>query len=452
MRQPPRSLRRVLLPVLMLAVVTPFVVWPGSREHSMRWLITAWSLSTRTEGRIVPLVTTEMGSVSQVVVATGRVEPVVEIALANKIPGRIRSIFAKEGESVTRGQPLIAFDDEEPVAQQRLARAKIANAEAELVRARRALEAARARWEEAKSGARPQEIERARAELNEARQKAVYDNQQRERYRRLAAHGYVARSEYDSATTAAEMSEARVKMAEETLDLLREGPKPETVRSAWAQVKEAEAELQRAETQVVQAHAELKNADVSLKTTVIESTVDGKVIRKLVEPGEAVDIGMPLMVVGDVSKVIVKAEVDETDVAKLALGQSVEILSDAYPGQVFRGRLIEIGQAVGKRKIRSDDPSRIQDMKVLETKVEVTEGGERLKLGVTVDVKIRGGREGVAVIPASVVPPGSHEALVRVVGSSGTEMRQITLGARDGEKVEVVSGLRIGEQFAVPGR
>lgn len=88
----------------------------------------------------------------------------------------------------------------------------------------------------------------------------------------------------------------------------------------------------------------------------------------------AAQIRAPLMVLGDVAKVIVKAEEDETDVGKLALGQAAEVTADAYPGRVFPGKIIEIGQAVGERKVKPEDPAKIQGMKVIETKIEVTEG------------------------------------------------------------------------------
>ncbi len=65
---------------------------------------------------------------------------------------------------------------------------------------------------------------------------------------------------------------------------------------------------------------------------------------------------------------------DETDVGKLALGQGAEVTAEAYPGRVFLGKIIEIGQAVGKREVTPEDPAKIQDMKGLETKIEVTEG------------------------------------------------------------------------------
>jgi ABC exporter DevB family membrane fusion protein len=321
-------------------------------------------------------------------VATGRVEPLIEVALANKIPGRIKAVLVRQGDQVQIGQPLILFDDGEYRTQFVLVQRRVATAEAEVTQAQRALESSRAHWVEIKSGPRTEEIERARAEIEQARQRARNTEIERQRAKELSLRGSMALSEYDVAETEAAVAQAKLKVTEETLKLLLAGSKPESVASAWAKVLEAAAGLRRTELRVAEAKAELDHAKAVLQTTVVESSVNGRVIRKMVEPGEAVDIGIPLMILGDLQKIIVRAEVDETDVAKLAMGQPAQITVDAFPGRVFPGTVIEIGQAVGKRKARPEDPVKIQDMKILETKIEVTKGGSELKLGMTVDVRI----------------------------------------------------------------
>ena len=199
----------------------------------------------------------------------------------------------------------------------------------------------------------------------------------------------------------------------------------------------------------------------------VANKIPGGIKAELVKEGDLVKIGqpiirfdeaeltarvsVPLMVLGDVAKVIVKAEVDETDVGKLALGQAAGVTADAYPGRVFPGKIIEIGQSVGKRKVKPEDPAKIQDMKGLEMKIEVTEGGADLKVGMTVDVRILTlYKERAVVIPKRLVPPGATEAMLRVAGSGPPEPRLVKLGLRDDARVEVLAGLREGEQVVVP--
>lgn len=433
--------RAVLLVVLLLVLVGVAAV--GGWGWVDGWV----------RGRGEPTVAAALGTIEQRVVAIGRVEPVTEVTLANKIPGRIKAVLVKEGDTVTVGQPLIRFDDEEFQTQIRMSRARVATAEAEVRRAQRGVESAQARHAEVKSGARREEIETARAELAQARLRGVNAEVDRLRFKRLVEDGFVARSQYDAVETEAEVARSRVRAAEEGLKLLQAGPKPETVETAMSHAREAEAELKRAESQVAQARAEVDHARAVLQSTVVASPLNGRVTRKFVEPGEAVDISAPLLILGDTRKIIVKAEVDETEVGKLALGQTAAITADAYPGRVFPGSVYELGQTVGKRKIRPEDPTRMQDMKVLETKLEVTEAGPDLKLGMTVDVKILAAyKERALVIPKRLVPPGATEATVRVAGANGPEPRAIKLGMRDDEKVEVTAGLSPGDRVLVSSR
>jgi ABC exporter DevB family membrane fusion protein len=393
-----------------------------------------------------------LGTISRVVVATGRVEPATEVVLANKIPGRIKTVLVREGDVVEVGQPVVVFDDQEYQTQVRMAEARVVTARADVARAERALDAARARWLEIRSGARAQEIERARADLDAATRRQENAERERARARQLLDGDFIARSQYDATATEAEVARARTRAAEEALSLLRAGPKPEAVEAAWARVQEAQADLRRTESQVAAVAAELAHARAVLRTTVLTSSIEGTVSRRLVEPGEAVDIGIPLLVVGDTRAIIVRAEVDETDVGKLELGQRADVTADAYPGRVFPGKVVEIGQAVGKRKIRPDDPRRIQDMKVLETKVEIVDGRAELKLGMTMDVRIVSVyKPDVVVLPRALVPAAAGEALLEVLGAAGPERRRVTLGLRDDLMVEIVDGLRPGERIVRTG-
>ena len=427
-----RLLPRLLLAVFVI-VVLGAAVWVG---------LDSWR-----RGRAEAYTVAGVGSISQVVVATGRVAPVTEITLANKIPGRIKRVLVKEGDPVKVDQPLVVFDDAELAADLRTTEARVAAARADVRKAHLAVAAARARWAEVKSGPRSQEVERAKAEVDEARQKWENAEIERSRLGRLLAGGFIARSQYDAAAMETDVAKARLRSATERLSLVEAGAKPETIHSAWTQVEEAEGDQRRAETHVRQALAERDRARATLKTATIESPVDGKVTRKLVEPGEAVDVGVPLMVLADTRKTIVKAEVDETDLGKLRVGQQADVTADAFPGRTFPATIYEIGQAVGKRKIRPDDPVKIQDMKVLETKLEILQGADELKLGMTVDVRINvATRTNVLVVPRSAVQLGRGEALVSVLGPNGPERRRIRVGLWDDARVEVTAGLTSGER------
>ncbi|MBI3596228.1 MAG: efflux RND transporter periplasmic adaptor subunit [Nitrospirae bacterium] len=233
------------------------------------------------------------------------------------------------------------------------------------------------------------------------------------------------------------------------------------------------------------ARAHLEMAEALLKDMHIASPISGKVIAKYRETGESVKAGLPILTIADVSAVRVRAEIDEDDVGRLALGQEASITSDAYPGRVFTGKVIEIGERVGKRSIKLEDPSKITDTKVLEAKIElknIESGGPcgeegtgssdaprapaqaratldaclpPFKLGMTVDVKIDVvRRDHVLKIPRRVLQQDENGSYVKVVkegrGEGPPEIRRVVLGAMDRWDVEVLQGLKEREKVVVP--
>lgn len=124
-----------------------------------------------------------------------------------------------------------------------------------------------------------------------------------------------------------------------------------------------------------------------LEKTKIRSPIAGKVIHKYLEEGESVGTDTPLVAVADLSSVRINAEVDETDIGRVHVGGTAEVTSDAYPGEVFSGRVVEISDYVGVRSVKPNNPAKNVDMKVVEVRVGL-EGRTPLKLGMTVDVKI----------------------------------------------------------------
>lgn len=204
------------------------------------------------------------------------------------------------------------------------------------------------------------------------------------------------------------------------------------------------------------ARAHLKMAEALLSDMYITSPISGTVIAKYREPGESVKAGIPVLTLADQSAIRVRAEIDEDDVGRLALGQEAAITSDAYPGRMFTGKVIEIGQRVGQRSITLEDPSKISDAKILETKIAMPEAVKSdLKLGMTVDIRIDAvRRDHVLKIPRRVVQKDKDGSYVTVVkegaGGSRTEIRRVVLGAMDRWDAEVLQGLKEREKVVIP--
>jgi len=209
-------------------------------------------------------------------------------------------------------------------------------------------------------------------------------------------------------------------------------------------IPQAELDAALVQHEVMQAKKRL--AEIVLKDLVIVSPISGQVIRTFVEEGEFAHAGRPLLTVADVRKILVRAEVDQTDIPFLKVGQPARVTADGYEGRVFAGTVVELGQAVGARQIRHEDPSKIQDRKVLETKIELKEA-EALKLGMTVDVKIEVFKKtNVLLIPRKAVQFDRQQTYVEVEEGGKRVKRAVTIGSVDDWDAEVLQGLKVGDR------
>lgn len=280
----------------------------------------------------------------------------------------------------------------------------------------------------------------------------------------------------DDAYAKAAVDQARAELKDAELDYSRSRRLLQSNAASKSQFDSADAKRDL-------ARASLEMAEALLRDMHIASPVSGKVIAKYREAGESVKAGSPILTIADTSAVRVRAEIDEDDVGHLALGQEASITADAYPGRVFTGKVIEIGERVGRRSIKLEDPSKISDTKVLEAKIElrkIESGGPcgeegtgssdaprvpaqarakpdaclpPFKLGMTVDVKIDVVRaDRVLKIPRRAIRQDENGSYVMVVkdGRGRPEIRRVVLGAMDRWDAEVLHGLKEGEEVVIP--
>lgn len=299
-----------------------------------------------------------------IVAAEGKVEaaPGAEIEIGSELTGRIERFPVKEGDFVKKGD-LIA------VIENRDIRARLREAESEVA-------VAVSRFKEVASGSRDEEIKKAAAALEGARADMHLSSIELERYERLFKEGMVSSSDLDQRRTAFRMSSSRVREAEEAKNILEKGPKQETLRVNEDMVKQAEA-----------------NAEYYrrlLDKTIIKTPISGKVIRKYIQEGEMVNLVSAetmLAAIADMERVRINAEVDETDIGRIKVGDPADVTSDAYAGRVFKGEIEEVADYVGVRNVKPNNPAKNMDMKVVQVKIKLKEKSP-LRLGMTVDVRI----------------------------------------------------------------
>jgi len=298
------------------------------------------------------------------VAGPGRVEPYSEdIKIGSELSGRLKSVLVEEGDAIHRGQVLAELENADY-------RAQVESAEASVVARHAALR-------KVINGARHQEREEAWSSVDEAR--AVTEDAQAELRRRqqLFAAGVVSREELDRYARESDVAKAKYRGAVEQHSLVDDHAREED-RSL------AEADLRLAKSQLEEARARYEK-------TFIRSPIDGSVLRKHHRSGESVSnsstVPDPILTIGDRTRLRVRVDVDETDVGKVQVGQKAYATADAFGKQKFWGRVVRVGQQLGPKNVRSDEPTEKVDTKILETLVEL-DPGTQLPDGLRVDAFI----------------------------------------------------------------
>lgn len=322
-----------------------------SREHSVN-------------AAPVTSTTTHEGLIS----APGRVEAVSEeIRVSSELSGRLHSVPVEEGDRVHKGQLLAQIENDDYIARVSAAEATLAQRQAELLRTI--------------NGARSQERRAAEASVQAA--EAVLDNARREaeRRRNLADHEMISRDEAERYQRAYQVAQAEYERTSQEFSLV----------DADARVEDR----RRAEAAVASAQAQLAEARAYLEKTYIRSPLDGVVLRKLRHTGENVStqFDSPIVTLADDSSLRVRLDVDEIDVARLRVGQPAFVTAEAYGNQKFTGRIMRVGRILGRKNVRTDEPSERVDTKILETLVAL-DPGQNLPLGLRVDAYVQPARPG----------------------------------------------------------
>lgn len=295
---------------------------------------------------------------SATVAAPGIVEPRSEsIRIASQLGGKLQRVLVDEGDTVTVGQVLAELVNDDY-------KARVASAQAELV----AREADARRVE---NGARGEERREADADARQAEADLAHAKADHARATQLFDEKVISRSEMDRAEQALRVSSARY-------DSLRE-------RHALIDSAAREEDRARAKAEVILARARLDEARALLEKTVVRSPIDGVVLRRQARAGESVStqFDSPIVTLADRSAVRVRMDVDETDVARLKLGQKAYVTADAFGARRFPGTVVRVGQMLGKKNVRTDEPNERVDQKVLETLIEL-EDGRDLPIGLRV--------------------------------------------------------------------
>jgi HlyD family secretion protein len=355
-------------------------------------------------------------SISEVITTEAALFPLAQAALSPKITAPVQKFLVNRGAHVKRGELLAVFENRD------LSAASMEN--------KGLLDQAQANLETVQGATLPEEIQkaeldvRASKEASDAQQK-VYDSR-----KTLFEQGAIPRRDLDSALVTLTQLRAQYEVAEKHLQRLQ-------------QVVRAQ-ELKTAQGQVTAARGKFMGATAQLSYSEIRSPIDGVVTDRPAFPGETVTAGTPFMTVMDSSRVIAKAHISATLAATLKKGNEATIQA---PG---------LSEPVAAQ-VTVISPATDPNSTTVEVWVEAANPKGELKPGTTAEVSMTvKTAPNASVIPASALLVKSAEAgggeVVMVEGNDGrAHERVVKSGIRNGNQVQIVSGLKVGEQVIRTG-
>lgn len=338
-------------------------------------------------------------TVSQVVKASGELQPRIQVNISAHVIGKIEKLFVEEGDSIQRGQPFLRLEQQAYIAQRDQFSAQLASAQ---------------------TSVRQSEISLAdsRLKLNRAK--------------RLQAEGIASREQLEAAQLAESSAQLRLEESREMVHQMRAG---------------------------------LEKTQDDLSKTTVYAPLTGRVIALNAKEGEVVvsgtmnNPGSVIATIADMAEILAEVDVDETEIVNVQVGQEVVLKVDALPGREYRGRVVEIGSSGYNRPAQPD-------VTFFKVKILLENPGPELRarMSVRAEIKTATHERALAVPIQAVVERDPVEGTGKPGGTAGKSgkgedvkvvftiengkaaQRPVTTGLSDETHVELMSGVKAGEQ------
>jgi len=359
----------------------------------------------------VEVATVTREPINQVITASAVLFPVNQANVMPKITAPVRRFLVNRGDHVQQNQILATLESRDLAASAQESKQLYQQAEATFLTT---------------TGATmPEDLTKAQADLKSAQQasdaaRKLYDNRVN-----LVREGALAQKLADDAKVAMVQAQSALDTAQRHLTSLQTVARPEQVKGGRATVDAAKARYQGAEAQL--SYAEVR------------SPIGGIISDRPLSAGEIASSGAALISVVDISQVVARANIPVKEAALIRVGKTATI---SGPGGQVTGKVTVVSPAV--------DPSTT----TVEVWVQARNPGERLKPGVTVQVAINAAQfKDALVVPSSAIlslEEGGEKVMV-VGADSLAHEKKITIGAKDGDKVQLLEGVKEGDRVITAG-
>ena len=357
------------------------------------------------------------------ITASGTVQPVQTVNLSPKQAGRLTALYVDQGDQVKQGQIIARMDNSDIQAQLLQSRGNLEQAEAQLALAR--------------AGNRLQDIGQANAQVEAAKAKVSLTSQRVKSNLNLYQQGAISQDKLDEVLSDDRSARASLQQVEQNLSAVKSGSRPQEI-------------AQRAAA-VTTALGQLKVVQVQMEDTLIRAPLSGVVTQKYATVGAFVTpttsasstaSATSSSIVALSNGLEILAKVPEVDIGQIKLGQSVEIVADAYPDQVFKGRVSLIA------------PEAVVDNNVTSFRVRVAlvTGVDKLRSGMNVDLTFLGNQlQNALVVPtvAIVTQNGKTGVLVPSADNTKATFNPVTIGPTIGNQIQVLKGVQEDERVFV---
>lgn len=358
----------------------------------------------------VHAVTVNRGAIRSLVSTNGKVEPVQNFEAHAPIATTVQRLLVKEGDHVRKGQLLLELDD--------------SNIRSQAARALAQIKAAQANLSATQHSGTQEEVLTLNAQLIKALSARDLAQRSLDAYRRLQQQGAAAPGEVHQA-------EVTLKSAQADLNLLEQKQKD----------RYSPPELARTQSQVAEAQAAYDDAVDALSKSRVRAPFDGTVYSLPVKQGTFVQAGDLLLQEADLSKILVRAFVDEPDIGRLQIGERVEATWDAVPGRIWIGSVSSVPSTVKPRGNRNVGETTClidnKDLRLL----------PNINLGVTI---VATEHDNVLTLQRDAMHMDDGEPYVFKISDNRIRRQNIKFSLQNLTRVEIISGLSEGNQVALP--
>jgi HlyD family secretion protein len=355
--------------------------------------------------------------------ATGIVEPNFKVEVKSKASGEVLSFPFEEGDRVKKGMLLLQLDKSDEQRNVAKARTELSSSSAKYKKAETGLLLQKTKYDtDIKSS--QSEIETALANLKESEDKL-------KRQKELFEKKFVSQESLDAATTLFKVNQEA---------LVQARTRHQTAEDSIHDITMKENEIELAQSEVRRSDIAVEETEERLEETEIFAPINGVIIEKLVEEGQIIASGISnvsggtaIATIADMSRLFILADIDETDIGSVKIGHDVRITADAFPDEVFKGKVTRIApQGLIENSIT-----------IFKAKIEVAGSGKTLlkpMMSANIDIVTREVKDTVYATRAGIRKDDEGEFAV-VLKHDQPEKIRVQTGIMNPIHVQIVSGL-----------